>query len=88
MDTIQKYEAAAKKYAAQFKIEDQHIINIAASVIMTRDSIRPGGNFAQAIVNNNLREAVGRADDECIKYLRFFVAINNNLGAFEIVNTQ
>lgn len=86
MDMVTKYKAAAAKYAAQFKIESQHIIDIAASVIMTRDGILPGGNFAQAIVNNDLNQAVGRADDECIKYLRFFVAIKNNLGSYEILN--
>lgn len=87
MDNIEKYQAAAKKYAAQYNIEDQHIIDIAASVIMTRDGIRPGGNFAQAIVDNNLSEAIGRADDKCIHHLRFFVIICKNLGSYQIQNS-
>lgn len=84
MDTVEKYEAAAKAYAAKNGVTSQHIIDIAASILMTRDNVRPGGNFAQAVVNNNLREAIGRADDECAQYLRFFVRIVNNIGSYEI----
>ena len=88
MDTVEKYEAAARKYAAKQGVTSEHIIDIAASILMTRDNIRPGGNFAQAIVNNNLREAVGRADDECAAHLRFFVRVMHNIGKYEIETGQ
>ena len=56
-----------------------HIIQLAASVMMHRDDIRPGGHFVQAICNNNLRDAVNRADLTAIKGLKFFVYCYNNL---------
>lgn len=86
MDKVAKYKAAAQKWAAMYKVDEQHAINVAASILMTRDGVLQGGSFAQAIVDNNLREAVGRADDTCIKYLKFFTIINNNCGSYEIEN--
>jgi hypothetical protein len=53
---------------------------------MTRDKVMMGGSFVQAVVDNNLREAINRADDTCIKYLKFFSIINWNCGSFEIEN--
>lgn len=86
MDKVAKYKAAAQRWAAMYKVDEQHAINVAASILMTRDGVLQGGSFAQAIVDNNLREAVGRADDTCIKYLKFFTVINNNCGSYEIEN--
>lgn len=86
MEKVAKYKAAAQKWAAMYKVDEQHAINVAASILMTRDGVLQGGSFAQAIVDNNLREAVGRADDTCIKYLKFFTVINNNCGSYEIEN--
>jgi hypothetical protein len=80
------YKTAAQRWAAMYKVEDNHAIDVAASVLMTRDGVLQGGGFAQAIVANNLREAINRADDTCIKYLKFFTAINHNCGSFEIEN--
>jgi flavin-binding protein dodecin len=55
---------------------------------MTRDKVQMGGSFAQAIVDNNLREAINRADDTCVKYLKFFSIINHNCGSYEIMNGE
>ena len=87
MAKVAKYEAAAKKWAAMYKVDDEHAIDVAASVLMTRDKVQIGGSFAQAIVDNNLRESISRADDTCIKYLRFFSIINWNCGSYEILNS-
>ena len=84
MDKVAKYKAAAQRWAAMYKVDEQHAIDVAASVLMTRDKVQMGGSFAQAIVDNNLREAINRADDICIKYLRFFSIINYNCGSYEI----
>jgi hypothetical protein len=46
---------------------------------MSRDGIRPGGSFVEAICNNNLREAVNRADLTAIRGIKFFVYCYNNL---------
>lgn len=86
MEKIEKYKTAAKKWAAMYKVEDEHAINIAASILMTRDGISHGGGFAQAVVDNNLRESISRADDTCIKHLKFFVIICKNCGTYEILN--
>lgn len=88
MEKVAKYKAAAQRWAAMYKVEDQHAIDVAASILMTRDNVLQGGSFAQAVVNNNLREAINRADDTCVKYLKFFSIICNNCGSYEILNGQ
>jgi hypothetical protein len=88
MDKVAKYKAAAQRWAAMYKVDEQHAIDVAASVLMTRDGVLRGGSFAQAIVDNNLREAINRADDTCIKYLKFFSIINHNCGSYEIETGQ
>ncbi len=88
MDKIAKYKAAAQRWAAMYKVDEQHAIDVAASVLMTRDKVQMGGSFAHALVDNNLREAINRADDICIKYLRFFSIINYNCGSYEIEHGQ
>jgi hypothetical protein len=86
MDKVKMYKAAAQRWAAMYKVDEQHAIDVAASVLMTRDGVLQGGSFVQAIIDNNLREAINRADDVCIKYLKFFVVINHNCGSYEIEN--
>jgi hypothetical protein len=88
MDKVAKYKAAAQRWAAMYEVEDQHAIDVAASVLMTRDGVLQGGSFVQAIIDNNLREAINRADAICIKYLKFFTIINHNCGSYEIENGQ
>ena len=88
MDKVAKYKAAAQRWAAMYKVDEQHAIDVAASVLMTRDGVLQGGSFVQAIVDNNLREAINRADDICIKYLKFFTIINHNCGSYEIETGQ
>ena len=80
MSVTEKYKQTSKDYASQWGIVDDHVINIGASILMTRDSELQGGSFVQAILRNDLEEAVNRADNTCINYLRFFVGIKNNVG--------
>lgn len=77
--TLSKYTEAVKKFAVDYKDSadhpaDQqvsdHIIDVMVSVCMTRDGIRNGGSFVQAVVNNNLLEAISRADKEVLRKLR------------------
>jgi len=56
--------------------EREHIYDIAASVVMTRDQILKGGSFVCAIVENNLSSAVSRADEICRRALALFVTVN------------
>jgi len=53
-----------------------HIIDVAASVMMTRDNYQRGGSFVQAVVLNDLDNAVNRADNECALAIRYFVYCN------------
>jgi hypothetical protein len=54
-----------------------HVAGIAASVMMTRDNFLRGGSFVQSIVDNDLEQAVNRADDVCIRAIKFFVYVKN-----------
>jgi hypothetical protein len=50
----------------------EHIVNIGTSVLCTKWEVGfPGGSFVQAVVNNDLHGALGRADNinqDCIKF--------------------
>ena len=58
---------------------DHHIINIGISILETKyPEIGPGyagGGFAQAVVNNDLMEAMGRADNICADNIKFFCTL-------------
>lgn len=72
-----KYLDAATKFAKRHLVESPHIINIIMSVMCTRDGVGyPGGSFVQAVVDNDLLNAVARADSECIKNIRVIVSAN------------
>lgn len=56
--------------------DKQHIFDIAASIMMTRDNYCPGGGFVQNVIKNDLRAAVCSADHICIRALKLFVFVN------------
>lgn len=80
MNVTERYKQASKDYASQWGIVDEHVINIGTSILMTRDGELIGGSFVQAVLRNDLEDAVNVADNTCINYLRFFVGIKNNVG--------
>ena len=56
-----------------------HIVRIGTSILCTRWEVGyPGGSFAQAIVDNNLSEAFGRADNINLNCIRFYVTLLYN----------
>lgn len=55
-----------------------HTKDVMVSMLMTRDEIWYGGSFVDAILNNNLGDAVRRADDEIINYLKHMVIAKDN----------
>ena len=57
----------------------EHVQSVAANVMMTRDGVLFGGSFANAVVENNLDAAIGRADTICLKHLPFFVYCKNHV---------
>ena len=85
MNIQEKYRSAAAAYITKqlsffgldefSQEEENHIISLAASVMMTRDEVMMGGGFVQAIVDNDLSEAVNHADNTAIKGLKAFVMV-------------
>lgn len=61
----------------------QHIIDVIISVLMTRDKVLTGGSFAQAVCNNDLREAVNRADTEVFDNLKKIMSAYHNISIYE-----
>ena len=53
--------------------ELDHVISVAAKVMMVRDSDYEGGSFANAVVRNDLGRTITSADTICAKYIPFFV---------------
>jgi hypothetical protein len=68
-------------FAAVIQSSDtrDHIIRMGVSILCTKWEIGyPGGSFVQAIVNNDLMETFGRADDINVKCIRFYVSLLYN----------
>jgi hypothetical protein len=61
----------------------EHIIDVIISVLMTRDKVLTGGSFAQAVCNNDLREAVNRADTEVFDNLKKIMSAYHNISIYE-----
>ena len=77
-ETRDKYRAAVVHFANRYNTEvSEHIIDVMISVMMTRDNVLQGGSFVQAVVANNLRDAVSKADNECSKQLRIITLCAN-----------
>jgi hypothetical protein len=74
-----KYRQRAIQHAKEWREDvSEHIIDIIISVMLTRDGIMQGGGFVQAICQNDLRNAVGRADGDCIKHLKLITMAHTN----------
>lgn len=74
MDIREKYWAKAKEFAKSYGVEpSQHIIEVMASAMMTRDNVMQGGSFVQAVVKNDLAGAISSADPSCLVNLKIIV---------------
>lgn len=61
--------------------EKEHVINIGTSILCTKwDTGYPGGSFVRAVVNNDLMESFGRADDINSKVMKFYCNLMYNVG--------
>ena len=76
------------KYAIQYvpytmmNIEREHIIDTGTSIMCDKWHVGyPPGSFAKAVVDNDLSQAFGRADDINIHCIRFYVMLMYNVGA-------
>lgn len=79
MTTQQDYYQRVREFAKEYgEVPSFHIIDIMASVMMTRDKFMVGGSFVQSIVENDLYGAINRGDNECLKYLKLIVATKHH----------
>jgi hypothetical protein len=64
-----------------FSEEDDKFINTGASMILHRWGARPGGGFVSVVAENDLREALFRADDVNKHAIEFYVRLLYNTPA-------
>ena len=77
-ETRNKYRMAAVHFANRYGVEvSEHVIDVMISVMMTRDKVLQGGSFVQAVVANDLKESISRADTDCGKNLRIITLCAN-----------
>jgi hypothetical protein len=58
-----------------------HIENIGTSILCTKWKVGyPGGSFVQAVVDNKLTEAFGRADSVNRDCMLFYTSLMSNVG--------
>jgi hypothetical protein len=58
-----------------------HVVNIGTSILCTRWDVGPaGGGFVQAVVNNDLMGAYGRADSINREFIGFYCGLIYNVG--------
>ena len=71
----EQYREAALKLLRIYQYDNysDHVLMVIISVMMTRDKVQMGGHFVNAVCNNDLAEAVGRADSEIINHLKIIV---------------
>ena len=70
MEKMEMYRKKATEFATKWDVNNDHIIHIISSVMMTRDKYLEGGDFVQAVCRNDLRSAVARADKQCSEHLK------------------
>lgn len=77
--TYNAYKDAVVRFLNDYEeTASNHIIEIMISVMMTRDNLIQGGSFVQAVVSNDLRKAVTRADKECTAHLKIITLCAND----------
>lgn len=72
------YRMAAVHFANRYNEQvSEHVIDVMISTMMTKDNVLQGGSFVQAVVNNNLKDAISNADADCSKHLRIITLCAN-----------
>jgi len=79
MDIRKQYVDLVEERAVDYRWElPYHVVDVMTSLLMTRDKIWQGGDFTQAVLANNLGEAVRRADSDMAVHLRHMVIARDN----------
>ena len=77
-ETRDKYKNAVIHFLNRYDEQvSEHVIDVMISVMMTRDKVLQGGSFVQAVVANDLKESISRADTDCGKNLRIITLCGN-----------
>jgi hypothetical protein len=77
-ETRNKYKMAAAHFADRYgETVSEHVLDVMISTMLTKDGVLQGGSFVDAIITNNLKEAISRADKECLAHLRIITLCAN-----------
>ena len=78
-DEVKKYvDANLRDIDVYVSDEDyNHILDLAISVVLTRDEILQGGGFVQSIVKNDLSRAVHGADRTAFNAIKLLCHVNS-----------
>jgi hypothetical protein len=78
---VEKYLNQSSEGCLLDEYERNHVIKIGTSILCTKWKIGfPGGGFVQAFVDNDLMQAVGRADNINQRMLPFYCKLIYNTG--------
>ena len=73
-DAVKNYLVNSWKIIPSF-----HLCDVIATVLLQKDGeIAHGGHFAQAVLNNDLRETISRADTEIQSHIKYVLACVNH----------
>ena len=83
MDIREQCRERAIQFANEWKSEfpdvTEHTINMMVSIMCTRDkSSYAGGGFVEAVCENNLYQAISRADSSNLKVLKLLTLCHRN----------
>ena len=81
MDIREQSRERAIEFAKEWGYENvsSHILDIMVSIMCTRDnSSYAGGGFVEAVCENNLYQAISRADSSNLKVLKLLVLCHRN----------
>jgi hypothetical protein len=80
---VAKYlkENGAHAGLSELDCQNAHIVEIGTSILCTKWQVGyAGGGFVQAVVDNDLQGAIGRADGTSIRALKFYCQLMYNVG--------
>ena len=79
LEVREKYEKEAVRFAQAWEVDvTKHNVDIMISIMMHRDGIMSGGGFVEAVCNNDLMEAVSRADMDTLRVIKLLALTNVN----------
>ena len=74
-ETRNKYRTAVVHFVNRYNEQvSEHVIDVMISVMMTRDNVLQGGSFVQAVVKNDLAQAISCADASCLANIKIIVS--------------